>query len=100
MADEKPDIHAVFNNAILWSSDGERAQYLDEACGNHPDVRQRVEALLRAHSEAGNFFGGQSADPAATEFQPITEKPGTQIGPYKLREQIGGWNWVKPSWPA
>ena len=31
----------------------ERARYLDDACRGKPELRQRVEALLRAHEEAG-----------------------------------------------
>jgi serine/threonine protein kinase len=86
MAAVKPDVQAIFNEAITRDSDESRVKYLDDACENHPEIRARVEALLRAHSEAGGFFGGQ---PAVTEIQPITEKSGTQIGPYKLLQQLG-----------
>ncbi len=82
----KPDVQAIFNEAVAQESDEQRMKYLDEACVNRPEMRARVEALLLAHSEAGGFFGGQ---PAATEIQSISEKPGTQIGPYKLLQQIG-----------
>ncbi|MAD79765.1 MAG: hypothetical protein CMJ50_02815 [Planctomycetaceae bacterium] len=86
MAAENPDIQAIFNEAVARDSNEQRSQYLDEACGDDRQVRRRVEALLRAHSEAGGFFGGQ---PEATEIQPITERTGTHIGPYKLLQQIG-----------
>ena len=58
--------------------------------GDAPQLRGRVEALLLAHSDAGDFLGGQSpAGINATIDQPITERPGTVIGRYKLLEQIG-----------
>ena len=82
----KPDVQAIFDEAIAQESAEQRVKYLDEACANHPEVRARVEALLLAHSEAGGFFGGQ---PAVTEIESISEKAGTQIGPYKLLQQIG-----------
>src|SRR5262245_55030686 len=34
----------------------ERAHYLDEACYGKTELRQRVEALLRAHEEASGFL--------------------------------------------
>ena len=45
-----------------------------------------MEQLLCAHRDVGNFLGGSS--PAAID-QPRLERPGAQIGPYKLLEQIG-----------
>jgi WD40 repeat protein/serine/threonine protein kinase len=89
MALEMLDLHDIFNKAIETNSDEERGRYLDEACRNDPQSRARVEALLRAHSQAGGFFGGKSPAPAPTEFHRISELPGTLIGPYKLLEQIG-----------
>lgn len=58
MADKKPDIYAIFNEAVERESDDERLRFLDEACQNDPQVRGKVETLLRAHSDAGNFLGG------------------------------------------
>src|SRR5262245_54349197 len=90
MPSETPDFHAIFDAAIALESSLERSRYLDEACGSDPQVRERVEALLRAHSQAGGFFGGRSPPPAATELAPPTvESAGVMIGPYKLIEHIG-----------
>ena len=89
MADAQLDIVAIFGEALARKSDKERSRYLDEACQNSPQVRERVESLLRAHSDAGGFLGGQSPGGAGTRDQPIIEKPGTVIGPYKLVQQIG-----------
>lgn len=86
---QQPDLHALFNEAIACASNAERALVLDEACGNNVAARQRIEALLRAHSEAGGFLGGESPGGRSAEVRPITEKTGTSIGPYTLVEQIG-----------
>ncbi len=88
MAAEKLDLQAIFNEAIALESSEDRAKYLDEACGDNPEARQRVEKLLLAHSEAGDFFGGRSPQDA-TLIAPISESPGDSIGPYKLLQQIG-----------
>jgi eukaryotic-like serine/threonine-protein kinase len=88
MVSDKQEIHAIFNEAIVLVSENDRLQYLDQACGGDLQMRARVDALLNAHSEAGGFFGGKS-DVDATKIFPITEHPGTIIGPYKLLQQIG-----------
>src|SRR5262245_5186610 len=85
------EIMSILGEAVEHGSPQERAAFLDEACAGNPERRARVEALLRAHEAAGNFLQGNQAPPkvAATIDNPITERPGTVIGPYKLLEQIG-----------
>jgi serine/threonine protein kinase len=80
-------------NAALEFRGLERAVYLDKACAGDAVLRQRVEALLRAHEQAENFL---EAPPAGLDFKrtapvnmPLTEKPGDKIGRYKLLQQIG-----------
>jgi serine/threonine protein kinase/Flp pilus assembly protein TadD len=89
MRAEQHDPHAIFNEAIALGSPEAQALYLNEACGTDTELRKKIEALLRAHSEAGGFFGGKSPAPAATEICFTAEKAGTVIGPYKLLQQIG-----------
>jgi serine/threonine protein kinase len=74
----------VFLAAIKLPAE-EREAYLREACGNDQDLQRRVCTLLQAQAEIGSFHEG----PALTVDQPITESPGTVIGPYKLLEQVG-----------
>src|SRR5262249_21986881 len=55
-----------------------------------PELRQKIEALLRAYEQAGSFLESPASPPVATiDEPPPTEGPGTIIGPYKLLEQIG-----------
>jgi serine/threonine protein kinase len=86
MAGNRPDIEAIFF-AARQKQPQDRAAYLDEACGGRADVRQRVEQFLNAQADIGSFLDC-SAGLATTEI-PVTERPGTLIGPYKLIEQIG-----------
>ena len=83
-------LEAIFFAALEKGSPQERAAYLDEACAGDPDLRRRVETLLAAQAQAGSFLEQPARSPVATvDEQPVSEGPGTVIGPYKLLEQIG-----------
>src|SRR5689334_18073417 len=82
-------IKAIFDRAMELESAGERNAYLDKACAAAPDLRAKVEALLKAYEEAGSFLESPAVVPAAPIDDPIRERPGSTIGPYKLPEQIG-----------
>src|SRR6516225_11044048 len=88
---DSPRLLSIFCEARERRSAGERAAYLDEACGNDADLRARVEELLGAEPAVGNFLQGDSSQVklAGTVDDPMTERPGTAIGPYQLMEQIG-----------
>jgi WD40 repeat protein/serine/threonine protein kinase len=67
-----------------------RQAYLKEACGDDAELLARIEALLRAHEQSGDFLDVPLFDPDVTlDTSPLTEGPGTVIGRYKLLEQIG-----------
>ena len=49
-----------------------------------------MEGLLAAYARAESFFESPAAGlVATTDIVPIAECPGTQIGPYKLHQEIG-----------
>src|SRR6266705_6521526 len=81
---------AVFTEALRLPPE-ERDCYLDEACKGDGELRRRVEALLQAYEEAGDFLGRPAAErpPKAAQVLAATEKPGDRIGHYKLLQQIG-----------
>src|SRR4051812_42521513 len=85
------DAKSIFYEALNTSSDRERAAYLDAACRGDAALRGRVEALLLAYRDAGSFLEDPVAPPptAAHDGPPLSEGPGTTIGPYKLLEPIG-----------
>jgi serine/threonine protein kinase len=90
MNEEPEDIKSIFAEAIEKETAKERAAFLDEACGNDAGLRAKVEKLLKAHNKAGDFLEVPAFDPSITlANSPLTEGPGTIIGPYKLLEKIG-----------
>ena len=78
----------IFLAAVKLSPEGWPA-YLAEACGGDEELRRRVTNLLQAHQEAGSFLAPDAPPPGATVDEPIGERLGTVVGPYKLMEQIG-----------
>ncbi len=63
---------------------------LDEACGNDADLRRQVAALVQAHAKGEGILDRNPAGQAQTgAFEPVDQRPGTVIGPYKLLQQIG-----------
>jgi len=87
---QKPkDIKAIFSEALEKHTPLERSTYLCEVCGNDTDLREKIENLLKAHSEAGNFLEAPILEEQVDLDIPLTETPGTVIGRYKLLEKIG-----------
>src|SRR6516164_2240607 len=88
MNDVKPEAKAIFLEALDCKGTDELMRFLEKACGSDAALRTRVEELLRAHQDAGAFLGGGEKQDARCD-EPIAERPGTVLGPYKLLEQIG-----------
>src|SRR5262245_36822081 len=83
------DEATIFHAARQMQGPDDRRLYLDTACGNDKRLRARIEALLRVHEEQPTFLEAPAV-PRRTRTDPIVrEGPGTQIGAYKLVEQIG-----------
>jgi eukaryotic-like serine/threonine-protein kinase len=80
----------IFAQAIEIAPAGERAAFLEQACGSDPQLRRELERLVHDHFRAGDFLEPPAAQVATTpDESPVREGPGTVIGPYTLREQIG-----------
>jgi tetratricopeptide (TPR) repeat protein len=62
--------------------------YVAAACSGDAELEQQVRRYLQVHREAGSFLESPAFG-VVTVDDPITERPGTVIGPYKLLEQIG-----------
>ncbi len=86
MTNDAQNAKSIFMSAIEEHSPDKWPAFLDDACGGDGALRDRVEELLRAHVDLGSIH---ASDQAPTLNQPITEKPGSEIGPYKLLQQIG-----------
>ncbi len=88
---------SIFFTALDIALPGERAEYVEKACEGNDDLLSAVNALLRENARNTNivdrplaaalapteiFAGsGETTDPRFA--------PGTNVGPYKLMEQIG-----------
>jgi WD40 repeat protein/serine/threonine protein kinase len=80
----------IFAQAIEIASAPARTAFLDEACGSNLELRRELEKLVRDHFRAGDFLERPAARVSDTlDALPGQERPGTVIGPYTLREQIG-----------
>src|SRR6187455_2895547 len=75
----------LFHRALEMPALAEQLAFLDQACAGQPELRQRVERLLRSHRHEDSFLHA----PATTD-EAISEKTGALLGGrYKLVEQIG-----------
>ncbi|HWC60754.1 MAG TPA: serine/threonine-protein kinase, partial [Verrucomicrobiae bacterium] len=79
---------AVFAAALELPAE-DRGAYLARECGDDHALKARVETLLRADSEAGNFLEQPPPDAGLLSTNSIGEKPGDRIGRYTLLQQIG-----------
>ena len=57
-------IEEIFGEALTKADAPARAAYLDQACGDDIQLRERVEALLLAHDATGNFLRLPATDEA------------------------------------
>jgi serine/threonine protein kinase/tetratricopeptide (TPR) repeat protein len=86
---EPKSVDRIFWDAAQIASPSEREAYLMRICAEDNELRCKVEQLLDAQSKAENFLESPAPALVATVDAPISEHPGTVIGPYKLLEQIG-----------
>jgi serine/threonine protein kinase len=76
----------------------EQLAHLNRQCLNDPATHQSVSALLAAHASAGSFLephapaDAPGAEPEGSRCGAELSEvgPGSRIGPYTLRERLGG----------
>ncbi len=78
----------IFLDAVDLDDD-ERDAFLDRACAGDDSLREEVESLLRAESEAGGFMGGAEETVGADDPVDAELGPGTVIGDYTLVRELG-----------
>ena len=86
---DSPDSDIALFAEAIQIPPKERTAYLERACGTDEQLRQRIERLLYAHDQAGDFLEQSAPEAAAMADAPVGEKPGDRIGRYKLLQQIG-----------
>jgi hypothetical protein len=62
MSEVDASAKAIFLGALEQKTRREVVRLLETACEGNEALRARVEELLRAHGDAGNFLGGPSSD--------------------------------------
>ena len=84
-------IEELFQEARKRATAGERAAFLDGACGDDADLRARVEALLRAEDAAGSFINTSAVKLAAGMIAAdrVADMQGKTIAHYKILSAIG-----------
>jgi hypothetical protein len=92
----------LFALALEKSTAEERTAFLDSACANNPDLRRRLDDLLRCHADANRFlqplslrfqavFEGptHSTEDTPNPVQTVLDPTPKAIGPYQLRAPLG-----------
>ncbi len=79
----------LFDAALAIEDPAQRAAYLDRVCAGDGELREHLVGLLCLHGQEGSFLESPALAMVATTDGPMSERPGTVIGPYKLLEQIG-----------
>src|SRR5262245_6795108 len=59
---------SIFLEALDQADPSQRSAYLDKACAGDAALRQRVEALLKTHAEAGGFLDKLAPERVAEEL--------------------------------
>src|SRR6266436_4514354 len=76
--------------AALEVAPEDRAAWVERECAADPGLREQLRLMLAAHDTPQSLLDRPAASNlVATIDEPVTERPGTVIGPYKLLEQIG-----------
>ena len=85
-------VESIFLAALALETAEARAAYLDDACRDHPDLREQADRLLAAHPKAVEFLeqpAAQAVEKTAL-FVPPREQTGSILSnKYKLIEEIG-----------
>src|SRR5262245_40889109 len=91
MIDQAQDEKAIFLAALEQATGPDRDAFVHQACSGEPVLLSRVRQLLFLHEQSQGPFDAppHGVGVAATIEHSSTESVGTQIGPYKLLEQIG-----------
>jgi serine/threonine protein kinase len=89
MVKHKDSEKSIFLEALEIASREGRASYLEAACGGDQSLREAVEALLRAYDRPRRLLDSPGSLTPTAAHEPLTERVGSLVGPYKLMEQIG-----------
>lgn len=98
MADNKKSNRELFDEALKIADLEQRSEFLATECGDDKAQLRRVNALLKAFGKAGDFMDASDGRVASSvgsnrdsnsKAVPSSELIGTQIGNYKILQEIG-----------
>jgi eukaryotic-like serine/threonine-protein kinase len=81
------DEEALFHAARRISARDARDLFLEQACAGNSPLAERVRALLEMHEQESEV--AEAPQRRTVDFEPIAERAGSRVGPYRLMEQIG-----------
>src|SRR5262245_58503074 len=108
MGQQSEPVEDIFLAALERTQAEQRRAYLDAACAGDAALRERIEALLSAHADAGSFLekppeplsarnqetaqaNGPATEPDAADAPaPATPDPFGDFGAYRITGIIGG----------
>ena len=82
-----PQKKHLFDLAVEISDPQKQAQFLEVACAGNHVLQAELEELLHHDAAENNPLDAPPVPSILNRFSGL--QPGTQIGPYKIREQIG-----------
>ena len=83
MSSQQLDEERIFHLAREIPKPQARSEYLDQVCVGDQALRERVEALLTAREQESAFLKSSPVPKPTSDFSPVTEAPGQQIGRFK-----------------
>ncbi len=94
------EVKAIFDSVVELPTPTDREAKLNAACAGNPELRAKVQSLLKAFDQAGSFLDARPvglarspANPEPTDDltldQPDHQHNGNRVGRYKLLQQIG-----------
>jgi serine/threonine protein kinase len=98
MSETDPPIRILFETLTGLERPEDRLMFLDFTCREDPELRTRLERLLKLRHEAQDFFDIETApsdreakeeNAGPPEADDATEGVGSKIGRYRLLERIG-----------
>jgi serine/threonine protein kinase/WD40 repeat protein len=82
-------LETLFARAIEIRSPQDREAFLEQKCQGNAQLLDEARKLVQDHFRAGDFLESLAARIGPTIRKPSALRPGTQIGNYKLLQQIG-----------
>lgn len=103
MTKESNRLRELFDRAIQLPTEAERSAFIEEICGDHPELKIKLENLLEAYFEAGSFLetapevthaispprGNTASEQGDQETRANGKSDGDHLGDYLLKKKIG-----------